>query len=252
MQTVFDMDELCDACMVLFGPDIVVSAGFLSGLKPETVKSAYRKNVLATHPDRALVVGKDPGRMGAEFIRATMAYRKLYALAAGRKDPPAATRPSDRSFHRPAPKAPPSGRRPGRFYAGKLPRGHLPICRFLYYAGKVSWNEYINALVWQRRSRPCIGRMLGDMGVLTAQQVRRVLGRRRMGEKFGETALRLGCLSPLVLSAVLLRQRRLQPLIGEYFVGAGILTRRQMREFAMRQWMHNGGSCPGGRGTDAG
>ena len=58
-----------NACKALFGPDTCVSAAFLLSLKPNTIKTAFRKKAKETHPD--LFSGHDPKvqRRQAEMFR---------------------------------------------------------------------------------------------------------------------------------------------------------------------------------------
>jgi hypothetical protein len=242
MQSVFTIDELFDACLVLFGPQIQVSLDFLNYLKPEGVKAAYRRQVLTTHPDRAPVTGKNVARMNADFIRATAAYHKLNSVVSGRGIIAPAASPSEasggnRGARRPYSK--PSADRSPTFHNGNLPGRKLPICQFLYYSGLISWDAYISALVWQRRQRPAVGRLARDLGMLSDEEIQSILKRRALQEKFGESAIRLGFLTPYKLMVLLGRQRRFQKQIGDYFVQSGILSRRQVEMMAERQLRHN-------------
>ncbi len=62
----------------------------------------------------------------------------------------------------------------------------------LFYSGLVSWKTYIKALIWQRRQRPLIGQIALHWGLLTLPDIRDILAARRLGEKFGESAVRQG------------------------------------------------------------
>jgi hypothetical protein len=242
MQSVFTLDELVDACTVLFGPQIQVSIEFLNYLKPEGVKAAYRRQVLANHPDRALVTGRNAAHMNADFIRATTAYNKLNSVVSGKgiisTEPSAAeTAGGGGNAGRSAPES--GARKAPSFHKGGLPGRKLPIAQFLYYSGHISWEAYIGALVWQRRQRPMVGRLAIDLGMLSEQEIQSILKQRALQEKFGESAIRMGFLTPYKLMVLLGRQRRFQRQIGDYFVQAGILSRSRMEMMVQKQLAHN-------------
>ncbi len=73
------IQELCDACLVLFGPETAVSEAYLKYLRPSGLKTAYRKVALETHPDRARTLGKHASDLNARFAEVASAYRKLKA-----------------------------------------------------------------------------------------------------------------------------------------------------------------------------
>ncbi len=242
MQSVFTLDELFEACAVLFGTDVRASADFINYLQPEGIKAAYRKQVLVTHPDRALVTGKDAVRMNGDFIRATAAYRKLISVVSGKGviAPAGSTSGAgdgDGSARHTASKS--SARKSPTFHSGSLPGRELLICQFLYYSGCISWDAYISALVWQRRQRPVMGQLAQDLGMLSEEEVQCVLKQKALREKFGERAIQMGFLTPYKLMVLLGKQRRFQRRIGDYFVQSGILSRRQMEKMVQKQLLHN-------------
>lgn len=78
-----------------------------------------------------------------------------------------------------------------------------------------------------------------DWGMLTLQDIRKILAARRLGEKFGESAVRQGYLKAYNLLALLGKQRRLQSLFGEYFLQNGWFTKSQIDAFHKMQLHHN-------------
>lgn len=52
--TVVAEQELYHSCKIIFGPDLTVSRNFLGYLQRSGIKSAYRKRVMETHPDRCV------------------------------------------------------------------------------------------------------------------------------------------------------------------------------------------------------
>ena len=240
------LQELFDACLVLFGPETTVSEEYLRYLRPSGLKSAYRKIALETHPDRAQTLGKRAAELNDRFTEVSLAYQKLNAAIKHDgillADPPPDYRPSGVS--KPAPVQPAKKRKNRRksgdhFFNGTPPQRHLLFGQFLFYSGLVSWKTYIQALIWQRRQRPLIGQIALDWGLLTLPDIREILAARRLGEKFGESAVRQGYLKAYNLLALLGKQRRLQSRFGEYFVQEGRVTKEQIQAFCKMQANHN-------------
>jgi len=236
------LQELFDACLVLFGPETTVSEEYLRYLKPAGLKSAYRKIALETHPDRARTLGKRPSELNARFAEVSLAYRRLNA-AINRDgvmlaDPP----PDYRAAEKPAqpPKKKKQRRKhPDHFFRGTPPQRRLLFGQFLFYSGIVSWKTYIRALIWQRRQRPLLGQIAMEWGLLTLQDIRKILAARKLGEKFGESAVRQGYLKAYNLLALLGKQRRLQARFGEFFLQNGWFTKEQVDAFHKMQQLHN-------------
>lgn len=232
--------ELLDACIVLFGSGIHVSLDFINYLQPEGLRAAYRKKVLETHPDRAVTTGEDAARMNADFIKVTMAYRTLSAVVMnGGIHLLNEAAEGDIGVRRDVTKREPSSEKAEKFFTGRIPGRKLLICQFLYYSGCISWNTYIDALVWQRRRRPPIGQIARDLGLLSENEIQAILKQRAIREKFGESAIRMGYLTSYKLMVLLGKQRRFQRHIGDYFVKSGILSRIQVERLARKQIVHN-------------
>ena len=78
--------ELFQACATIFGPGINISNDFLDYLQLTSIKTAYRKKALHTHPDRALALGLFADDLNAEFIHVQQAYEKLLAFVETKKE----------------------------------------------------------------------------------------------------------------------------------------------------------------------
>ena len=63
---------------------------------------------------------------------------------------------------------------------------------------------------------------------LSESQIREILAYRKPGEKYGESAIRLGCISPFQRTAVIGFQNWLQRPIGEFFQEVGILEEEEI------------------------
>ncbi len=240
MQSDFSTTELFDACTVLFGPGIQISLEFIKYLQPEGLRAAYRKKVLQTHPDRALATGEDAARMQADFIKATTAYRTLSAVVMKDGIQSVGETAEAGTIIRPdVPKKEPARGTEEKYFTGRIPGRKLLLCQFLYYSGCISWKTYINAVTWQRRRKPLVGRIALELGLLSEKEIQAILRQRAAREKFGESAVRMGLLTPYKLMVLLGKQRRLQRQIGDYFVQSGIMTRSQVELMVQKQLTHN-------------
>lgn len=243
-----NLEELVEAGRELFGPGFSADrAGWAQDLK-----AVYRRRALETHPDRARAVGRSEAELARDFDRVSRAYR---VLSAWNRPPPArATAAPYRPPYRPpvahtrASPPPPHPFRPATAPApeapsAELPRRKLRLAEYLYYSGRISWAVLTDAVAWQRKQRPAIGRLAVSAGYLTADQVARLLDRRRaageQGVPLGEYAVRHGLLTPFQRLALLGRQIRLQRRIGEYFVERGLVAREEIDELRRKIAWHN-------------
>lgn len=236
------IQELFDACLVLFGPETTVSEDYLKYLRPSGLKSAYRKIALETHPDRARTLGRRASELNTRFAEVSIAYHTLKTAIKDDgillADPPPDYRSTTVS-----PQPQKKRKRPRKdsdyYFGGSPPNRNLLFGQFLYYSGLVPWKAYIKALIWQRRQRPLLGQIALDRGLLSLQDIRAILAARRLGEKFGESAIRQGYLKPYNLLSLLGKQRRLQSRFGEYFLQNGWFTRKQIDKIFIMQQRHN-------------
>jgi len=185
------------------------------------VREAFRRRALETHPDRAQALGRSESSLADEFRRIFEAYQFLSREEAPPASRPAAQRQRERAS------------RPPRDHLSRapLPQRTLLFAEFLYYSGRASWRNLVEAVAWQRRQRPSIGRIAVEWGHLSDDEVREILDRRRRDgaeEPFGEYARRQGFLSGGQLLALLGRQRRLQRRIGQFFVEIGIVGEQEI------------------------
>jgi hypothetical protein len=261
-------EELVHAGTVLFGPGFaqaVHGPGWRAGLK-----AAWHRRVLETHPDRAAVLGKSEAALQREFRAVTEAFSLLESFAVGSRAPPspragpvaaspragrgapppgwAAPRPPPPPRSppppRPPPRAPPPPAAPAVEAAGpRLPRRRLRFAEFLYYSGRVAWQDYVAALAWQRNQRPAIGRLAVDLGLLHPRDITDLLERRRregaQSEPIGQYAVRRGYLTRAQLLGLVGRQARDQQRIGQYFLEQRLLTAAQLEGAQLALFGHN-------------
>lgn len=199
------------------------------------VREAFRRRALDTHPDRAVALGRNEASLAKEFRNLLEAYKVL----AREQGTPKGQHPDVRP--------PPVKNSKDHLHHGTLPRRPLRFAEFLYYSGRVSWRNLVEAVAWQRRQRPAIGRIAVEWGHLSDDEVREILAHRRRegptSEPFGECAKRLGFISGVQLLALLGRQRRLQRRIGQFFVEAGLLREGEVLSFDEDLNRHNARWC---------
>ncbi len=196
------------------------------------LREAFRRRALETHPDRAQALGRSESSLADEFRHIFEAYELLSREEAPPPPRPVAQRPRDRAS------------RPPRDHLSRAPLPHRPLlfAEFLYYSGRASWRNLVEAVAWQRRQRPSIGRIAVEWGHLSDGDVREILERRRrdgVEEPFGEYARRQGFLSGGQLLALLGRQRRLQRRIGQFFVEIGLVGAQEIPTLDADLGRHN-------------
>ncbi len=229
----FDFNaDIIRSCRVLFGPDFSVSREFLFYcLQYSGIKSAFRKKALLTHPDRFIL--SDPRRKEAndfilikqarddltDFIRKRDKKGNVGAKANKTSE---AEQKTKSPYRRSAAKA--RRKKWDGYHRGPVPSRYLRLGEFLFYKRQIAWNDLIKAIVWQRRQRPCFGKIVIDWRMLNEYELRFVLKRKNLSERLGEVAIRLNLLTPMQVNTVLFRQGTLQNPIGHYFVKHNFLS----------------------------
>ena len=110
---------------------------------------------------------------------------------------------------------------------------------YSYYKGKVSYQQLIEALVWQRRQRPTLGALAEKWGWLSDAKVSQILQHRGHATRFGKKAIELGYLKPHQVDALLKYQRSLQTRLGHYFIEKGLLTEADADQISTNLKNHN-------------
>jgi hypothetical protein len=197
------------------------------------VRDAFRRRALETHPDRAQALGRSEASLAEDFRHILEAYQTLSREEASPAPRLGAQRAREHAFRPPR----------DHIHHSSMPRRTLLFAEFLYYSGRASWRNLVEAVAWQRRQRPAIGRIAVEWGHLSEDEVREILDRRRRegsgGEPFGEFARRRGFLSAAQLLALLGRQRRLQRRIGQFFVETGIVAAGEISSLDQDLSRHN-------------
>jgi curved DNA-binding protein CbpA len=254
---------LTDDCELLFDSEIINYVDFLNTLSSSMLKSAYRKKAFATHPDRSHALGKNRGKLDKCFKEMSTAYERLDSIIQSDKKyiikgevpkKKKARKTSRRTQTKQKSSAGFSYKSninkteheqkkqnsvSGHFYTGNIPKRKLLIGQFLYYSGLISWKTLFDAVYWQRKQRPIIGKIALDWGILSAEDIQTILKERSYKDNFGEYALRNGFITKFQRLAIVGKQRKLQPLIGRYFIEQGILRNYDIKKMTESLKIHN-------------
>lgn len=233
-----------NACRTLFGQEVNLSREFLNYLQPSGAKTAFRNQAKTHHPDaHARASTKIRNQQTERFREIRQAYDLIIDFLekrhlkcrtiSDRSSAQAASHRGKSSTHqrtRQKPHARPSS----------IPSIPLEFGMFTFYQGKVSYQQLIEALVWQRRQRPTLGAIALKWGWLSEAKVAQILGHRGHAVRFGKKAIELGYLKTPQIEALLQYQRSLQKRIGLYFVEKGLLTKEETDLISQSLKNHNG------------
>jgi len=254
----FRFEELSHACRLLFGEHMEIGQDFVLSLDHSALKKAYRTKALSTHPDRCAALGRQSqAQATARFQDVNLAYQTLSKYLNQRsgngRPKPIFTAEEVRSWKRSAsgrtwtPRAGQQDRRPPwetaqrvRVYApDKVPNWQVRTGEFLYFAGVVSWNQLISALVWQKQQRLALGEIARRWGWLSEPEVMDLLNDRKRGERLGEILLRHGFISDFQLSMLLRHQEKTQKPLGRFFIQNGLFSEPQLLRYLDDLRHHN-------------
>ena len=242
---------LFNACRTLFGKEVNLTREFLNYLQPSGARTAFRSQAKTHHPDAHASSSPQIRKQQTErFREIRQAYDLINSFlekrhhnrqttpirrpsqASARKSPQAASH-WDRSSSRRRKQQKPHSR------PSSIPAIPLEFGMFTYYQGKVTYQQLIEALVWQRRQRPTLGAIARRWGWLSESKVAQVLGHRGHAVRFGKKAVELGYLRPLQVEALLQHQRSLHKRIGQYFIEKGLLTKEEADGISQSLKNHN-------------
>jgi hypothetical protein len=198
-------------------------------LDPVSLRRAYRRMALLTHPDTRVHTG------APDFLRVRQAFEVLVAHlrtgGAGRV-------PSQESPSR----GPSTAKAPPKpwYWAGKVPRRPLRLGEYLFYRGAIPWDVLIQAIVRQKGARPNFGTLASLGGHVTQPELASGLRGRRPGERLGDALVRLGLLEAAAVEALLEEQRRMQRPLGWHLVRMGSVPGGQIPALLAGLWRHNG------------
>lgn len=235
---------LFNACRTLFGSEVQLSQDFLYYLQPSGAKSAFRNQAKAHHPDAHAGSSSHVRKQQTERFREIhQAYelitdflnkRHLRNRSVPREKPSQAPPYRSRNSATQHKQQKPHVRR-----SSSIPAIPLEFGMYSFYKGKVTYQQLIEALVWQRRQRPTLGALAQKWGWLSDDKVERILAHRGSSMRFGKKAVELGYLKRHQVDALLKHQRSLQKRIGAYFVEKGFLTEAEAEQISRNLKSHN-------------
>jgi hypothetical protein len=234
--------HLQNACRTLFGPETPVSPEFLHSIKPNILKTVFRKKALEIHPDFFTGHGPVVQRKQTELFQVVNEAYEIMRNYCERRDRERARR----HVQRPAAQRTGGSTRPALFltdnawlFRGTVPERRLEIGRYLYYRGRIPYQELLMALQWQMRQRPSIGAIAKRWGWLDDRTIHAILSYRGMPRLFCQRALQLGILTSYQVRILLAHQRKLQKKLGQYFVDHCLLSHKEMEQMVVDLDRHN-------------
>jgi hypothetical protein len=244
--------HVLDALKVVLGKDLIHNRAFVDR---RLLKSAFRRHAHLLHPDKSRALGLSEEALAHQFRELKQAYDDLLALLDDRTIIVLPQqRHSDVSWRREVRETRQRTPRSSRFsraarcvhhvggglnVGDAIPKRRLRFAQYLYYARIIDWETVLLAMRWQFQRRPRVGQIARQIGYLTLEDVCHVLHHMRLGERFGEAALRLGRINAARLLIVLGLQQRLGHPIGRYFIEREILTQNELHDLLDRHRNHN-------------
>ena len=234
---------LLNACRTLFGKEVNLSNEFLHYLQPSGAKTAFRNQAKAHHPDAHASSSPHIRQQQTDrFREIRQAYDLLIEYLEKRPRIHATSlrnNPGQTASHwaNRAPRQSTQQRQPPK--PASIPSIPLEFGMYSYYRGKVTYQQLIEALVWQRRQRPTLGAIAQKWGWLSEAKVAQVLGYRGKAVRFGKKAIEMGHLKPHQVEVLLSYQRTLQKRIGQYFVEKGLLSEAEVNHISQHLTRHN-------------
>lgn len=142
--TIVKEKEIEKACSILFGDSFAFEKETIEYLQLSGIKHAFRSKVKECHPDTADYTASSSD--SENFLKLKDAYDFLISVKSnnGISVESAAAEQPVRRQHEYSQKKNPSR---------NLPNRKLKLGEYLYYSGRISWDELISALTWQRQNK---------------------------------------------------------------------------------------------------
>jgi hypothetical protein len=122
---------------------------------------------------------------------------------------------------------------------GYIPRRTLRFGQYLYYSGVLTWDQLIAGLLEQRTERVSFGKTARNLDLMSASGLKQLNRAARPGTFIGQTAEKLGLISPAGIELILMHQRRHSRSLGQIFVDRGWLTQEDRVFYLSQLRLHN-------------
>lgn len=218
--------ELFKAYRLLFKPGGPVMRRHIREVDSPSLKKAYRREVLQSHPDRARSLGVNPVILTQRFFAVEKAFRVLNEYIS---TPIVPRSPENNSQTKPQTAGVGSG----------VPSTELMLGQYLFYRGIVPMNILLEALAWQREQRKSFGEIAVEMYYLSRSDIPHIIQKRNYREKFGECALRLGYINSFQHTTIMKKQALGQKPLGDFFIQKNLMTRATLERYVQEQQEHN-------------
>lgn len=246
MAEVLVSGDVVNAYRILFGSRDGVS--HISIPDHKAVRRAYRQKVKLFHPDLAVQSAMSEERLKNIFLKISRAYDILSAWLC--EEDNQLSRQTGSAFTKAHKWEPVKPNVPvassvcfdeNYYYMQGLPKRKLRFGEYLFYSGKINWQTFMDALVYQCQVRPMIGQLCVDSGFIDNNDVVNIMNNRNLLslEKFGEAAYRLGYITKQEISYVLKKQYKIGQPFGKYFIDKGIMSASELQKNLTNFHYHN-------------
>jgi hypothetical protein len=215
-------------------------------MRPDGLKKAFREKIKENHPDKASIKGINAKILEDKFIRIKEAYEALLPFVSGEKSIEALLNEevdreagTDVRSRKQTVDASGKAAKFDFYHCGPIPALKLRFSQYLYYRGRISWQQCMRSLSWQRTRRPLFGQIAMKTGFLSNMDIVSILKSMQPAEPFGETAIRLKRLTPYQVFVLLGRQSLFNAKIGRFFTEENILAEDELKQFLRDFYFHN-------------
>jgi hypothetical protein len=200
----------------------------------DMVKTAFREKAKMFHPDKASILGISENILNEKFKAVNDSYNFLVSILGNNKK--IKVNHKESQIKKETVKNINLQDKHKNIF---LPKRKLRFGEYLYYSKIIDWQTLIKSLVWQFNSRPRVGEIALSINYLTQKAIIEIIENSKTNEMFGETAIRLGKLTPFQLRLILGKQKNYESPIGKYFVKNQIFSNRELSQYLRQNQLYN-------------
>ncbi|HPO50410.1 MAG TPA: DnaJ domain-containing protein [Spirochaetota bacterium] len=251
----FTYNDLARAFKNIFDIDnLYISNETIKRIEPESIKIAFRKKAKLCHPDMANLTGINENTLNEKFKLINESYKFLLSIinenekifdVINKENLKSKFQNTSANFNQKNQnkKTYPPPKKNGDFscgdkykryktgtfyYSGAIPQRKLRFSEFLFYSGKIDWHTMITSIVRQFQVRPRFGEIGAEFNFFGIDDICYILKNTRIGEKFGEAAIRLNLIDLYKSNVILGKQKNYNYPIGKFFIENGILNEHKL------------------------